>query len=50
MKWVEANDAFIFDQENVAGQTPMDCAQNALNKAAIVAILEPLMVFTCNDN
>ncbi|XP_065905097.1 ankyrin repeat and IBR domain-containing protein 1-like [Dysidea avara] len=45
-----ANDGFILGQKNVAGQTPMDCAQNAPNKAAIIAILEPLMVFTSNEN
>jgi len=44
-----ANDAFVLGQKNVAGQTPMDCAQNAPNKAAIAAILEPLMVFVSND-
>jgi len=43
-----ANDGFVLSQKNVAGQTPMDCAQNA-SRAAIVAILEPLMVFTSNE-
>jgi len=44
-----ANDALILGQKNVAGQTPMDCAQNAPNRNAIVTILEPLMVFTFTD-
>ena len=44
-----ANDAFILGQKNIAGQTPLDCAQNAPNKAAIAAILEPLMVFASNE-
>ena len=44
-----ANDAFIFDQKNVADQTPMDCAQNAPNKAAIAGILERKIVFTSYD-
>ena len=43
-----ANDAFLMEK-NIAGQTPMDCTQNAPNKATIAAILEKLMVFKSNE-
>jgi len=49
VKLLVSNDAFVPDQKNVAGQTPMDCAQNAPNRDAIAVILEPLMVFVSND-
>ena len=42
------NNAFLMEK-NVAGQTPMDCTQNAPNSAATAAILEKFMVFTCNE-
>jgi len=43
-----ANGAFLMEK-NVANQTPMDCTQNAPNRAATATILEKSMVFTCNE-
>jgi len=42
------NGGFLMEK-NIADQTPMDCTQNAPNRAATAAILEKFMVFTCNE-